>query len=1012
MISHFKNIKIDLLTSCLVLLLFSNNLSAQESLYYSDNVKLFNKAIVLYNENNFSAARREFELFESKHCGEDEKCVEAHFYIAVCNLELQHPEAKSQIESFVNTYPVHPLSVKAYKVLGSYYFEKGEYEKALAAFDKDPYFDFYDDDDIKIAYQAAYSNFDQGKTKEANKLFQVLKKGTHPYALKSSYYAGYIEYDQKEYEQSIKDLEKSLSDKEISTYTYSILPLAYYALGQEDKMLALVKDAKSKGIHLPTDALLFTGKVYYTKKDYATALIYFNDYLAEVPVQVIDRNTAYQIGFTNYKEGFPEKAVQPLSVASDGNDELAQIAAYDLGAVSIELNQKDKALLAFEKSRKLSFNKEIQKQASYNFIKVQFELGLYTQVGDACELFLFDFPDSEYDSEVHEYLQISYVNSGDYNKALEVFDRIGVNNEETKQAYQEAAFNKAVENANDNNARGAIDMLLKSQKYPMSDEIYDASNFWLGETYTSISQLDSAITAYDEVPNDSKFHVASLFGRGYAFYAKQEYQLGIDYFTKYINLGRKEKEAREKVAEAVLRRADCYFGISNYHVAQRSYDMAISAGSKDVAYINYQKAQTYRALGSNNDEAFRMYQQVGEKYGETPFAPLSYFQSGLMMAEADRNGEAISQFTKVISRYEKTNVYVPSLLKRALCYKLEGELDNAETDYKNVIDTAPTSKFAEAAITSLQGLNASGHVISDMALYRHKFDEANPMSTATLQGDFEMAIKPFQEKNYDQAIISLNDFLVKAPVNSSVADEANQALGITYKIKDQKELAIASFQKVNGMPLKEKALRYIGELQLMLEKYDDAIVTFVELEKVAIRKTSKWAVYVGLMKAEFQVKDYSACKAYATKIIDQNIKRYVFEAELYLAKIDLEEKKYTNALTSFDAIANKANSQIGAEAQYLLGKTFRVMENYNESTKALIEVQKNYASYSEWINKAYLLIAENYISLNDLFQAKATLESIISGSDIPEYKVQAAQRLKDIEQLKTNSTPTPTKENQ
>ncbi|NME69664.1 tetratricopeptide repeat protein [Flammeovirga aprica] len=986
---------------------------AQESLYFSDEVKLFNKGIVLYNENNFSAARRYLSRFQQKHCGEDEKCIETEYYIAVCNLELQHPDAERQIVDFVNRYPVHPFSSKAYKVLGGYYFDKGEYAKALEAFNKNPLFDFFDDDDVKVAYQAAYANFDQGKTEEANKLFQILKRGTHAYALKASYYAGYIEFDQGNFEEAITDLEKSTTDPKIRSHAYALLPIAYYKTGQENKMLEMVNEAKESGIHLPPDAFLFTGKVYYKKHDYEKALFYFDAYMSEVPVQAIDRVTAYQIGFSKFKVKLYHEAIQPLSIAADDKDELAQVASYDLGVTSLSIGEKDKALLAFEQSRYLTFNKELQELAAYNYIKVLFDVGLYTQVPDAFDFFVAYFPNSDKKDEVDHLLQVAYVNSGDYTKALEMFDKLTYVNVDTRRAYQEAAFNKSVENANDDDWRGAIEYLLKSQRFPISDDLLNASNYWLGEAYSFLEVYDSAVMSYDKVPESSQFYVPSLFGKGYANYADEEYELAVNDLTNYINKGR-NIESREKIGEAMLRRADCYFGMQNYKVAIRSYNMAISSGVEELDYVNYQMAQNYKALGQL-DNAIRLYQKVGNDYKSSTFAPLAYYQIGLIYAEEDRNAEAIKSFTQIINRYENTEVYIPSLAKRALCYQLEGDMSLSERDYKEVIDTDPTSQYAESSITALQDINSSGYAVSEISNYQTKFREANPESTATLRGDYEVAIQPYQNKDYDRAIITLQQFIDSSPY-SQYTDDAAFALGVAYKFKNEKDKAITAFQIVQKMPTKEKALRYIGELQLQTAKFEDAIVSFVELEKIATRKSTSWAVYVGLMKANYEVKDYGATLAYANKIIENNVKRSLLEAELYIAKVHLQEGKFNESLTLFDEVAQKASSKIGAEAQYYVGYTLRAQALKSEtnkevlkkgldtSTTALIDVQKRFASYTEWTSKAYLLIAENYISLEDFYQAKATLESVYNFAASPEDKALAKKRISELEELKENAS--------
>ncbi|MCS6833707.1 MAG: hypothetical protein NZ521_09035, partial [Flammeovirgaceae bacterium] len=84
-------------------------------------------------------------------------------------------------------------------------------------------------------------------------------------------------------------------------------------------------------------------------------------------------------------------------------------------------------------------------------------------------------------------------------------------------------------------------------------------------------------------------------------------------------------------------------------------------------------------------------------------------------------------------------------------------------------------------------------------------------------------------------------------------------------------------------------------------------------------------------------------------------------------------------------------------AQYLIGRVYREQMKYQLSTDALVEVRKKYDSYLDWVYEAYLLIAENYISMQNFTQARATLTSIVQYSHIDKYKNIAKKRLQELE---------------
>ena len=67
--------------------------------------------------------------------------------------------------------------------------------------------------------------------------------------------------------------------------------------------------------------------------------------------------------------------------------------------------------------------------------------------------------------------------------------------------------------------------------------------------------------------------------------------------------------------------------------------------------------------------------------------------------------------------------------------------------------------------------------------------------------------------------------------------------------------------------------------------------------------------------------------------------------------------------------------------------------NYAQSLETLFELNKQFPNEQEWTNQAFLLIADNYIALDELFQAKATLQSIIEHATDPAVIASAQQKL-------------------
>ncbi|RYE28923.1 MAG: hypothetical protein EOP42_15610, partial [Sphingobacteriaceae bacterium] len=69
---------------------------------------------------------------------------------------------------------------------------------------------------------------------------------------------------------------------------------------------------------------------------------------------------------------------------------------------------------------------------------------------------------------------------------------------------------------------------------------------------------------------------------------------------------------------------------------------------------------------------------------------------------------------------------------------------------------------------------------------------------------------------------------------------------------------------------------------------------------------------------------------------------------------------------------------------------------YKASQKTCFELINKLGDYDYWVAKTFILLADNYVALKDIFQAKSTLQSIIGnykGNDeiLPTAKAKLAQ---------------------
>jgi TolA-binding protein len=122
------------------------------------------------------------------------------------------------------------------------------------------------------------------------------------------------------------------------------------------------------------------------------------------------------------------------------------------------------------------------------------------------------------------------------------------------------------------------------------------------------------------------------------------------------------------------------------------------------------------------------------------------------------------------------------------------------------------------------------------------------------------------------------------------------------------------------------------------------------------------------------------------------------KASLYLGKTAFARGDYETAQDEFLNTLNAAQDEYGAEAKYMLAQILNIKKEYKQSYETLQSLVQDFSAYDEWVGKAYLLIADDFVAMDDLFQAKATLQSLIDNFPLQHVKEAAKTRLKEIEQ--------------
>ncbi len=247
----------------------------------------------------------------------------------------------------------------------------------------------------------------------------------------------------------------------------------------------------------------------------------------------------------------------------------------------------------------------------------------------------------------------------------------------------------------------------------------------------------------------------------------------------------------------------------------------------------------------------------------------------------------------------------------------------------------------------------------------------------------------------------MNAFIASYPA-SAHANEANYYIAESYYRLKEYDKALGIFQNIgNDMSLNigSKVTARIAEIQFKQNKYDAAIDSYHKLEKMATNKKDFYTAWSGIMESFYLLGKYDSVGTYANLIIERgNVNASAQnKASLFLGKAAMSKGDFVTAQDEFLNTLNTAQDEYGAEAKYLVAQMFYTQKEYKQCYETLVSLFNDFAAYESWVGKAYLLLADNFVAQQDVFNAKVTLESLIKNFPQQVIKDEARIKLAKIE---------------
>ncbi|MDZ4845012.1 MAG: tetratricopeptide repeat protein [Chitinophagales bacterium] len=988
----------------MTLLIFCSVASAQESLIYDDALRGYKEALNLFQQKNYVHAKKLFiEFIESPThvIGNENQTLKnnARFYAAFCALELMQPDAEKLLLDMAQEYDETPMKRLGYYYMGKYYFREKNYAEAIIWFEKTEIADLSNEDIAEYKFQLAYCYFYKKKLTEAGKLFKEIRNIKNKYYYPANYYYGYIAFGNKEFDDALQSFER-LKDSKVyeKIIPYYISQVYYFKKQYKELTEYLAPIINDTDLKYYAELNQILGQAYFDQQKYDKAVRHLTIYITQTGKA--RKEDVYQLGYAHYKAEDYKEAILQFEQLDNQKDTLGQHALYLLADCYMKSGNKSSALSAFQKAAQMEFDPFIAEHALFNYGKLSYEQGFDSEAIRALQQYNEKYGNGEDAEEAKELLSELFLNTRNFKEALKVIESVKNPSAKVKKAYQEVAYFRGLEHYNDKEFDEGIRMFDVSLQNPSNASIKALCYYWKGESNFSKQEYVTAGELYLQFLNlakindvsEKEWHEANAqYGAGYSLFKQKKYGDALPYFNQCVAKCRtsSNRNLKDKVlSDALLRSADCSFIVKDYPAALTNYSEIISAKKAGSDYALYQKGMILGLQGKMEEKITAM-QTIETQYPTSIYLDDAVYETGTAQLALSKYQSAIQSFKKIPEKFP-TSAYVPkSYLKLGLTYYNQDDTKTALDYYKRVISLYKNSEEAKEAFVAIKEIDAK--------LYTTLAPVTASEKDSLIYLDAE---KQYASGKCDKAIAAFTEYLAEFK-EGYFRLPAHFYRGECHYSDKNFAAASQDYQFVidAGKNLySEKALAKAARIAFEIDKdYEDAFEYFKLLLENASYKENIYGANLGLMRCAFQLQKMEDLKQYATAVLNSSdaMPEHNIEAEFYLGKAAFAAADYEQAGKFFKKTAESTTTVIGSEAKYRIAEISFIKGNFTQSMNECKVMVEQKPTHEYWRVKGFILLADNYHKLGNIFQAKATLQSIVDN-----YK---GEELKQIAQDKLNA---------
>lgn len=947
-------------------------------------VRHMNRGVELFDAGRYRAAQTELEKARKFLSIDDQsEAMKLDYLLAVCAGKADDAAALDKLRAFEAGYPNSIYTNEVRFAIADRLYGMGDYEEALREYVR------VDSPALPTSYQDEY-NFKRGHSyfmlgDYINSYASLRQVGRDSeYTPHARYYVAYIDYVNGDYAVAKRGFEELANvpayEKVIPFYLLQIeyLQRNYdYVLREGDALMAAT-EGERKG-----DIARIMAETWFIKEDYGKAIDYMNIYIGSGGA--MGREEYYLLGFSQYMFNEIGAAIESLVKASGPDDQLTQNASYHLGAAYLLAGNKRGAMQAFSMASASDYSPAIKEDALFNYGKLQYELGggVFNEAINILNRYITEYPDTERTVQAREYLISAYYNSNNYEAAYEAIKLVPNPDNNIRAAYQKIAYFRALEYYNKGDFETAYRLLDESLANRFNAKYTALTEFWKAEILYRKADYRRAIPLYREyvslAPKQEAEYALALYNLGYSYFNMAQWGESRTWFDRFLASYAKRDSYR---ADALNRIGDIYYANREFPKALDNYNLAAAMNTPERYYSQYSAAVTVGLAGNSNQKISRLESIIAK--GEGDFVDDAVFELGNTYVSLDRFNDASTEMLNYINKYPNGEYYLSALSQLGLIYQNLGNNAEALRYYSQVVDKAPASPQARAAMIAVRGIYVDMNDVDSYFAFAQKSGMETDVKAVERDSlAYAAAEKVYLSNDVQRGANAMSDYIAKYP-RGNFRPNAYYYLADCYVRIGDRVKAIENLAALTDMYYNQFTVRGLEKLSALAyeeQRYAQAATAYKKLASTAVNPATVGAAWDGYIKSYKAIGDNSQLLAAANDVLAASgvPAGVIKQAKSIKAGILRSEGKKDDALVIYKELAVESSTAEGAEATYYVIESQFEKGQYDAAEKAILDFAAQNTPHSYWLGKSFLVLGDIYVKKGDSFQARATLQSIVDG---------------------------------